>query len=88
MSECFKYHGKPGQLNDLNLFDSLDTIKTTLSNLFDTVDFVICSGGVSMGDKDYIKPVLEQLQFKLQFGRVNMKPGLDINNRLAFGLLD
>lgn len=29
-----------------------------------------------MGDKDYIKPVLEELKFELHFGRVNMKPGL------------
>lgn len=84
----FLYHSKLCQLTDLNPFDSLDTIKTTLSNLFDAVDFVICSGGVSMGDKDYIKPVLEQLEFKLHFGRVNMKPGLDITNRLAFRSFD
>lgn len=63
-----------------HLFHSFDTIRTTLSKLFDTVDFVICSGGVSMGDKDFIKPVLKQLQFKLHFGRVNMKPGLDLTS--------
>lgn len=33
-----------------------------------------------MGDKDYIKPVLEHLEFKLHFGRVNMKPGLDLTS--------
>ncbi|KAH8388119.1 hypothetical protein KR093_011839, partial [Drosophila rubida] len=57
------------------LSDNLDNIKQTLATLFETVDFVICSGGVSMGDKDFIKPALEALSFKLHFGRVNMKPG-------------
>ncbi|KAH8264846.1 hypothetical protein KR038_003799 [Drosophila bunnanda] len=57
------------------LSDSFDETKQALANLFETVDFVICSGGVSMGDKDFVKPVLEHLQFKLHCGRVNMKPG-------------
>lgn len=37
--------------------------------------FVICSGGVSMGDKDFLKDVLKKLDFTIHFGRVNMKPG-------------
>lgn len=37
--------------------------------------FVICSGSVSMGDKDFLKTVLDDLKFSLHFGRVNMKPG-------------
>ncbi|EDW06598.1 molybdenum cofactor synthesis protein cinnamon [Drosophila mojavensis] len=75
----------------LVLGDDLATIRSTLSTLFDTVDFVICSGGVSMGDKDYIKPVLEELKFELHFGRVNMKPGKPMTfasrgNKYFFGL--
>ncbi|XP_060663074.1 molybdenum cofactor synthesis protein cinnamon [Drosophila nasuta] len=57
------------------LSDDLDNIEQTLSELFKTADFIICSGGVSMGDKDFIKPALQALNFKLHFGRVNMKPG-------------
>jgi len=57
------------------LSDSFEQTKESLSDLFEVVDFVICSGGVSMGDKDFVKPVLEDLQFKLHCGRVNMKPG-------------
>lgn len=37
--------------------------------------FIICSGSVSMGDKDFLKPVLNELGFETHFGRVNMKPG-------------
>ncbi|KAH8420427.1 hypothetical protein KR009_010302, partial [Drosophila setifemur] len=73
------------------LNDSFDLTKESLSNLFEVVDFVICSGGVSMGDKDFVKPVLEHLQFQLHCGRVNMKPGKPMtfasrNHKYFFGL--
>lgn len=42
--------------------------------------FIICSGGVSMGDKDYVKEVLIGSNFKIHFGRVNMKPGYILIN--------
>lgn len=48
-----------------------DAIKTKA----DKNAFIICSGSVSMGDKDFLKPVLNALDFKIHFGRVNMKPG-------------
>lgn len=37
-------------------------------------DIIITSGGVSMGERDFIKPLLEKYG-KIHFGRVNMKPG-------------
>jgi gephyrin len=37
-------------------------------------DVIITSGGVSMGDKDLVKPLLER-SGKVHFGRVLMKPG-------------
>lgn len=40
----------------------------------DNVDFLITSGGVSMGEKDLIKKYLEE-NGKIIFGRLNMKPG-------------
>lgn len=46
-------------------------------------DFIISSGGVSVGDYDYVKPVLEALGTDLRFWRVSVKPG----KPLAFGLL-
>ncbi|XP_016982466.1 molybdenum cofactor synthesis protein cinnamon [Drosophila rhopaloa] len=73
------------------LSDSFKQTKESLTDLFEVVDFVICSGGVSMGDKDFVKPVLEDLQFKLHCGRVNMKPGKPLtfasrNDKYFFGL--
>lgn len=38
-------------------------------------EITICSGGVSMGDKDFVKSVCTDLGFTIHFGRVNMKPG-------------
>lgn len=38
------------------------------------VDVLLTTGGVSMGDKDFIKPILER-QGKVHFGKVRMKPG-------------
>lgn len=37
-------------------------------------DVLITSGGVSMGDRDLIKPMFER-RGKVHFGRLNMKPG-------------
>ncbi|XP_039498322.1 molybdenum cofactor synthesis protein cinnamon [Drosophila santomea] len=73
------------------LCDSFEQTKESLLDIFEVVDFVICSGGVSMGDKDFIKSVLEDLQFKIHCGRVNIKPGKPMtfasrNDKYFFGL--
>jgi hypothetical protein len=39
-----------------------------------TCDVIVTSGGVSMGDADLVKPMLESLG-TVHFGRLNMKPG-------------
>ncbi|MDQ6674073.1 MAG: molybdopterin molybdotransferase MoeA [Chloroflexota bacterium] len=54
-------------------------------------DVLITSGGVSMGTRDLIKPLLERMA-TIQFGRVSFKPGKPLtfatteDNKLAFGL--
>lgn len=47
----------------------------TIDEQADKNTFIICSGSVSMGDKDFLKPALNALGFVIHFGRVNMKPG-------------
>jgi molybdopterin molybdotransferase len=49
----------------------------------DMADVVITSGGVSVGEADYIKPVLEELG-EIKFWKIAMKPG----RPLTFGHLD
>jgi len=54
-------------------------------------DVLISSGGVSMGTRDLIKPLLERMA-TIQFGRVSFKPGKPLtfattpDDKLAFGL--
>lgn len=56
----------------------------------DQADVLVTSGGVSVGDRDFIKPALEDLG-KVHFGRINFRPGMpltfaEIGTKLAFGL--
>jgi len=56
----------------------------------DQADVVLTSGGVSVGSRDLIKPILERLG-RVHFGRVAIKPGkpltfATVGGKLAFGL--
>ncbi|KXF81461.1 bifunctional molybdopterin-guanine dinucleotide biosynthesis adaptor protein MobB/molybdopterin molybdotransferase MoeA [Enterovibrio coralii] len=62
--------------------DSEAALNTTLANAMDSADIILSSGGVSVGDADYIKTVLSNLG-DINFWRVNMRPG----RPLAFGKL-
>ncbi|CAH1127449.1 unnamed protein product [Ceutorhynchus assimilis] len=56
--------------------DTPNSLKAVLENSFDTCDFIISSGGVSMSEYDLVKQVLvEDFGAKIHFGRLNMKPG-------------
>jgi molybdopterin molybdotransferase len=57
---------------------------------FDIADVVITSGGVSVGTRDLIKPILEALG-TVHFGRIALRPGkpltfASVGSKLAFGL--
>ncbi|MBY0551236.1 MAG: molybdopterin molybdotransferase MoeA [Candidatus Obscuribacterales bacterium] len=49
--------------------------KKVLGLALDFADVVITAGGISVGDHDYVKPVLEDLGVKTLFYKVAMKPG-------------
>jgi molybdopterin molybdotransferase len=56
----------------------------------DQADVLVTSGGVSMGTRDLIKPLLAEMG-EVQFGRIAFKPGkpltfVTIGSKLAFGL--
>ncbi|KAK7560610.1 hypothetical protein IWX50DRAFT_656906 [Phyllosticta citricarpa] len=56
--------------------DKPGTLETRLRSALRSVDVVITSGGVSMGELDLLKPTIErQLGGTIHFGRVSMKPG-------------
>jgi gephyrin len=47
-----------------------------LKEAMSIADVVVTSGGVSMGERDYLKQVLlKDLGAQIHFGRVEMKPG-------------
>ena len=48
-----------------------------------TADALVISGGASVGDRDLVKRVLDDLGFELDFWRVRMRPGSPV----AFGML-
>ncbi|XP_012284786.1 gephyrin isoform X2 [Orussus abietinus] len=56
--------------------DKPDVMVNAVKNALETVDVLITSGSVSMGDKDLLKPILQKyFAATIHFGRVNMKPG-------------
>jgi len=56
--------------------DDVDHLSNILKEAISKCDAVITSGGVSMGEKDIIEKVLvENLQCRIHFGRLHMKPG-------------
>ena len=57
-----------------NVVDDLDTLRNTLNKAAENHDCIITSGGVSMGDKDFVRMLMEQ-EGEIKFWRVKMRPG-------------
>ena len=67
--------------------DTLVKLKSALSK----ADVVLLSGGVSMGEYDFVPEILEQVGIKLLFSQIAIKPGKPtvfgtIDNKFIFGL--
>lgn len=60
--------------------DDPDALRSTLQSASGNADLVITSGGVSVGDADYIKDLLAELG-QVNFWKIAMKPG----RPMAFG---
>ena len=81
-------HTMRGMLENLNcevvdlgtVEDTLEATKTAMQKAADETDLVMTSGGVSVGEEDYIRIALEELG-QLDMWRINIKPG----KPLAFG---
>ncbi|MBD3610805.1 MAG: molybdopterin molybdenumtransferase MoeA, partial [Gammaproteobacteria bacterium] len=63
--------------------DQPDAIRDAFQTASINADVVLTSGGVSVGDADYVKMILDDLG-KIDFWKLNMKPG----RPLAFGQLN
>ncbi|MGM7634944.1 molybdopterin molybdotransferase MoeA [Bacillus sp. Hm123] len=71
--------------------DDLDTCVTAVKEAIEEVDFLITTGGVSVGDYDYLPEIYEQLGANVLFNKIAMRPGsvttvAQLNNQLLFGL--
>lgn len=55
--------------------DSMDTLFQHVTECLERCDVLVCSGGVSMGEKDLLRHVIAKLEAEIHFARVNMKPG-------------
>ena len=55
--------------------DNLDATEKVLSKVFDNSDLVLISGGISVGDYDFVGKAMKNLKVKEIFYRVFQKPG-------------
>lgn len=72
------------------ILDTQEVIEQTLKSVASEVDMIITSGGVSVGDADYIKQVLDK-NGEILFSKLHIKPGRPLtfghlDNTLFFGL--
>jgi molybdopterin molybdotransferase len=70
--------------------DQKEPLRQTLLQAAEQADVIITSGGVSVGDADYVKEMLAELG-QVDFWKIAMRPGRplafgQINNALFFGL--
>lgn len=78
-----KYLGK--------LSDEFDSCFAAVKNSLSEVDILITTGGVSVGDYDYLPAIYEKLGASVLFNKVAMRPGsvttvAQLNEKLLFGL--
>lgn len=55
--------------------DTLDATRAALQGAFEHSDFVVTSGGVSVGEFDFVKSAFEQLGGEIEFWKIAMRPG-------------
>ncbi len=55
--------------------DTLSKTRTALESAFAQCDIVLTSGGVSVGELDFVKSAFEQLGGEMQFWKVRIRPG-------------
>ncbi|MFS8351607.1 molybdopterin molybdotransferase MoeA [Bacillus nitratireducens] len=71
--------------------DELETCYNTVKKAMKEVDIVITTGGVSVGDYDYLPAIYERLQANVLFNKIAMRPGsvttvAELEGKLLFGL--
>ncbi|MCU4173734.1 molybdopterin molybdotransferase MoeA [Carboxylicivirga sp. N1Y90] len=76
-------HQLTSRLNELGIVannygvsvDDYDLLKTNISEAITANDLLLITGGVSVGDYDYIPAIVEELGFDIHFSKLHAKPG-------------
>ena len=55
--------------------DTLEAVTSTIKNALQNSDIVLVSGGISVGDYDFVRPALMDLGVEELFYKVNQRPG-------------
>lgn len=55
--------------------DDIESLRQAIENALENFDILITTGGVSVGDYDFTKPVLRDLGAEIFFEKVSLKPG-------------
>jgi molybdopterin molybdotransferase len=63
--------------------DDQEVLRSMISTALNKYQVIMISGGVSVGDLDYVPEVLQKLGVKILFHRMNVKPG----KHLLFGVI-
>lgn len=71
--------------------DNQQSIREVLHNALESSEVVLLTGGVSMGDYDYVPDIMKSLGIRILFRTIAVQPGKPtvfgtIRNRLVFGL--
>ncbi|RYL92106.1 molybdopterin molybdenumtransferase MoeA [Sporolactobacillus sp. THM7-4] len=81
--------GKPFDLGRLN--DNFEACYQSIAQALESFDYLITTGGVSVGDFDYLPAVYKKLGAHVLFNKIAMRPGsvttvAEYNGKLLFGL--
>jgi len=77
LSECGAKAHYCGSIND-----NVERLSTSLRDAREDADMLITTGGASVGERDLVKSILEQMGLEFEFRRVAMRPGKPV----AFGM--
>ncbi|MBW8350952.1 molybdopterin molybdotransferase MoeA [Bacillus sp. IITD106] len=71
--------------------DNIDNLTETIKEAIDECDVLITTGGVSVGDYDYLPEIYQRLGANLLFNKIAMRPGsvtscAEKDGKLLFGL--
>jgi molybdopterin molybdotransferase len=78
-------------VNNLSIPDDKETTILTIKEALHTANIVLLSGGVSVGEYDFVESAFKELGLKLHFNKIAVKPGkpmtfVSSGNKILFGL--